>query len=337
MDKDLLLENMIANGDEQGIYIHDLLTKHYRRPTAPVPDVDAAWQQLQRRRSSGAGRRRMRWAVAAAAIILVIVGLWQLVMPLRRDDAIALEPENTTEAITLGDDAITTLDATPTLKVSNDSRWSLSRWQTIKVPRGRSCKVILPDGTAVTMNAESQLSYLRDFSGDKREVRLKGEAYFQVHHDARRPFTVKVGEMQITVLGTEFMVNGYSAKHPEVTLLKGSVRFQTDDEGSDHVLRPGEQGSIDAQGNAAVSEGDVYAVTQWLDGYFYFDDASVIDVLVQLGRWYNMGVRVENQQAVSNKVHFSASREESITDAIDGLNAIQPAHISINGKWIIVK
>ena len=88
------------------------------------------------------------------------------------------------------------------------------QWHTLSVPRGGEYKLVLADGTRVWLNAASELMYPDHFSADQRKVVLKGEAYFEVTKDVKRPFSVVLGDMEVKVLGTSFNVSAYpGVKH----------------------------------------------------------------------------------------------------------------------------
>lgn len=80
----------------------------------------------------------------------------------------------------------------------------------LSIPRGETFKVVLSDGTEVFLNSDSRLAYPTVFKGKERVVSLEGEAYFKVTKDAKHPFIVKSGNLQVRVLGTEFNVRSYS-------------------------------------------------------------------------------------------------------------------------------
>ena len=112
------------------------------------------------------------------------------------------------------------------------------------VPRGGYYSVLLEDGTTVHLNAESELVYPSAFSKDVRTVSLVGEAYFDVAHDAGRPFVVEVDGYSIEVLGTQFNVTAYADERIcRSTLVEGSVRIIPDNGRNEEeiVLTPGEQ------------------------------------------------------------------------------------------------
>lgn len=83
------------------------------------------------------------------------------------------------------------------------------------VPKGGEFKLTLSDGTKVWLNSFSELRYPVNFTGKKREVILAGEAYFDVAGDPEHPFVVKVNDLDISVLGTQFNVNAYTEGYRE--------------------------------------------------------------------------------------------------------------------------
>lgn len=90
---------------------------------------------------------------------------------------------------------------------------------------GSKTQIKLPDGTLVTLNADSKLSYPDNFLGNTREVNLDGEAFFEVAHNAEKPFIVHTKLMDIKVLGTVFDVRSYEEDNvSEASLLKGSIQ-----------------------------------------------------------------------------------------------------------------
>lgn len=105
----------------------------------------------------------------------------------------------------------------------------------ISVPAGKSMDYTFADGTTIRLNSGAKLTYPMTFAKDRREVHLEGEAYFEVSHNAEKPFIVKTFASDIEVLGTEFNVNADSETGEfSATLIKGSIRLS-------NTLQPGEQ------------------------------------------------------------------------------------------------
>lgn len=98
--------------------------------------------------------------------------------------------------------------------------------RSVQVPAGEHLRVLLADGSAVTLNACSELRYPERFARRRREVRLvRGEAFFEVAHDASAPFTVETDDVSVEVLGTKFNVNAYDKEVTTVYLKEGKVRL----------------------------------------------------------------------------------------------------------------
>lgn len=176
------------------------------------------------------------------------------------------------------------------------------------IPRGGFYSVCLEDGTVVTLNAESELTYPSVFDAHSREVELRGEAFFEVAHDADRPFYVRVSGYRIQVLGTRFNVSAYEDESlHHTTLVEGSVRIL--DESSQTVcrellLRPGEQFSHDlATSRSMVTRVDTRRYTAWMEGEFVFDNTPLGDVLRTVSRWYDF--RYEITDPALEKYTFS--------------------------------
>ena len=166
-------------------------------------------------------------------------------------------------------------------------------YNTLTTPRGGQYQLILPDGTKVWLNAASSLTYPTAFTGNSRTVEMTGEAYFEVVHDRKRPFMVRVGGQTIEDIGTRFNVNAYTDEPAQVTtLLEGAVKV------GGHLLRPGEKATVTGAtaagaGEIQVTRGDPNQAVAWKNGLFDFTDAGLQTVMRQLSRWYNVDVTYE--------------------------------------------
>jgi transmembrane sensor len=172
-------------------------------------------------------------------------------------------------------------------------------YNTLTTPRGGQYQLTLPDGTKVWLNAASSLTYPTAFTGNSRTVEMTGEAYFEVAHDKKRPFMVRVGGQTIEDIGTQFNVNAYTDEPAQVTtLLEGAVKV------GGHLLRPGEKATVTGatvagaittrtRGIIVVTKGDPEGAVAWKNGLFDFTDAGLQTVMRQLSRWYNVDVTYE--------------------------------------------
>lgn len=157
---------------------------------------------------------------------------------------------------------------------------------TIRVPRGGEYYLQLPDGTQVWLNSESELTYAISSGESTREVKLRGEAYFEVARDTNRPFQVKSKDSRIRVLGTKFNIMAYDDQTDVVTtLVDGRVSVLI---GKDSlILMPGEQARSSA-GGIELKKVDAGMYTAWKSGVFEFEKMTLEQITRQLERWYDV-------------------------------------------------
>ena len=111
----------------------------------------------------------------------------------------------------------------------------------IEVPIGERASLRLSDGTLVWLNSGSRLEYPTHFATDNRQVRLEGEAYFEVQRDESLPFIVQTNAVDVKVLGTKFNVSSYAKEETKVTLKEGKVQVDCDAGKESYILHPNEQ------------------------------------------------------------------------------------------------
>lgn len=184
----------------------------------------------------------------------------------------------------------------------------------VTVPVGQRVNLQLPDGTSVWLNASSEIIYPAYFSGSTREIHLNGEAYFEVEHNASKPFIVHTETFDIKVLGTKFNVEAYKGMEGFTTaLMEGSVEV-TDRKNKDKSVRlyPAQKVAF-RNGELCKSPIDNYDVYRWREGLICFKETRFADLMRQLEK--NYGVRILiNNEAVKEKVFSGKFRT---TDGID--------------------
>jgi len=162
-------------------------------------------------------------------------------------------------------------------------------------PAGQKSKIFLPDGSIVWLNSESSISYEREFSDSIRDIRLTGEAYFEVVKDANRPFIVYSGSISTTALGTAFDIDAFDENSITVALTQGRVNVRNTDEGDEDagfVINAGE-GVLYKQSEAqqmSIIKIDPERVRLWRDGLLELDNASLAQTVTELERWYGVDI-----------------------------------------------
>ena len=203
----------------------------------------------------------------------------------------------------------------------------------VSTPAATTTLVTLSDGTRVRLNANSTLEYPASFDdAEVREVRLKGEAHFEVTKNPHRPFVVKAGEMQTQVLGTIFDVKAYRKDAPKVTLMQGKVKVSNAD--TEVEMRPGQTATLQAD-KIVVSKASPSA-SDWLEGDFDMDQVTLAEAMSDIGAWYNKTVVFQSQANMDKLIHFRFSRRASLQEIITALNEMGVAKVRIEKGKIMV-
>ena len=196
----------------------------------------------------------------------------------------------------------------------------------VSTPAATTTLVTLSDGTRVMLNANSTLEYPASFDdAEVREVRLKGEAHFEVTKNPHRPFVVKAGEMQTQVLGTIFDVKAYRKDAPKVTLMQGKVKVSNAD--TEVEMRPGQTATLQSD-KIVVSKASPSA-SDWLEGDFDMDQVTLAEAMSDIGAWYNKTVVFQSQANMDKLIHFRFSRRASLQEIITALNEMGVAKVRI--------
>ncbi len=186
----------------------------------------------------------------------------------------------------------------------------------VSVPAGQRADIILPDGSKVCLNALSTLSYPTTFSNGSREVNLSGQAYFDVTHDEKAPFTVHAGHYDVRVLGTQFDVEAYQGTDDFcTTLISGSVLVSKGAEGAGAekvILKPNEKAYL-SDGRLAVAEVEDMSSLRWREGLVCFNKETFPNIMKQFEKYY--GVKIEISPTVNRTDTYTGKFRQS-----DGLD-----------------
>ena len=202
---------------------------------------------------------------------------------------------------------------------------------TLSTPMGGQYRVVLSDGTRVWLNAASSISYPAIFKGNERIVKVSGEAYFEVFHDASHPFIVRSEGQDIKVLGTSFNVNAYADERKTVTtLLSGKVQLSSAAKGISQHLAPGEQASLE-NGSIALKKVDADLFAAWKDGEFRFNATPLPEALRQISRWYDLDI---DYTGIPNdvQIHASINRNNQLSTVIHALEKITDLKFNVKGR-----
>ena len=207
----------------------------------------------------------------------------------------------------------------------------------LRVGRGHEYMLILSDGTKVWLNSDSELRYPVSFGKDMRRVSLSGEAYFEVAPDSTSPFIVQVDErFEVKVLGTRFNIKAYLTDiRYETTLVEGKVLVKQP-EGMGVVLNPSEQIVIGRDGEHELREVDTDYYLAWHEGWFYFNDEPLEQVLEMFGRWYDVSFECSEDVLKKLRVTGKVKRFENLREILDMVAKIAGVDFQLEDKVVKV-
>ncbi|MDR2131499.1 MAG: DUF4974 domain-containing protein [Odoribacteraceae bacterium] len=283
------------------------------RAEALAPEREKIWKRIEEALAEGNHRRpaRRRWPRYAATLLLPLLGIaWWLASerPAAEETTMAVPVVSNNRAVLVtasgerlelsrlaSDTAWQQAGVTISLDTAKVLSYTSDRppgrapeYNTLIVPRRGEYQLVLDDGTRVFLNSESELRYPIAFGkGETRRVYLKGEGYFEVTPDEKRPFVVTAGEVDIRVLGTRFDVSTHAGEGVvAATLVAGSVRVSTSDGTRHAMLKPNEQALVSGE-EISVQTVDASAYISWVHGRFCFEGATLKVITGQLERWYD--------------------------------------------------
>lgn len=205
----------------------------------------------------------------------------------------------------------------------------------ITVPAGQRVNLTLPDGTNIWLNSRSTLQYPALFSGNNREVKLDGEAYFDVKHNAKKPFIVSTKKYNVKVLGTKFNVDSYSnIGHFSTALIEGSVKIIDKKNTAKEILLSPDNKVFLQNGKLEISAISNYDDYRWKEGLICFKDIKFSELMVEFEKCYGFRILIKNKlvedfecsgkfrqsdgidyalRVLQNNIHFTFTRDDDST------------------------
>lgn len=165
----------------------------------------------------------------------------------------------------------------------------------VVMPYGRQARLQLPDGSTVYINSGSKFSFPTQFTGNKREVYIAGEAFFQVKPNAQKPFVVLSQDIEVIVTGTEFNISAYADDDfSQTVLVSGEVSVRKNNLISRKVkVNPGESAMYKKESDQILIQNvDTRQYTSWIDGYIICKKESIVEITRKLERYYNCKIEI---------------------------------------------
>lgn len=212
------------------------------------------------------------------------------------------------------------------LLIPQEKSTQIGNLQMFSVPLGSRSKVLLADGTEVSLNSGSELKYSSNFSDENRVVSLSGEAFFHVKSDPEHPFIVKTNDFDVKVTGTQFNVCTYGENnYSSTTLAEGKIELQIDGSNQNFEIKPGEKFELDRQTRTyKLEDSDVESEIAWKDGEFIFRNIPFPELVKRLERWYDVKLNYSDDGLHTFAYTGRFKNQETIWQVLDALKLTSP-------------
>ncbi|RKD88170.1 FecR family protein [Mangrovibacterium diazotrophicum] len=206
----------------------------------------------------------------------------------------------------------------------------------VSAPVGSITTVKLSDGTTVHLNYGSKISYPRIFTGKKRELKLKGEGFFEVAHNPEKPFIVEANGLNVKVLGTKFNVQAYPGQNVvSTTLVEGKVELEhATGQGSAKQLgamKPGQHVEYFINsGKIESTIGNTGKYIGWKDGLLMFENSDIEEVVDRLGRKFNVDFVVDDD--LRDLTYTVTFIDEPLSQILELMKEITPIRYRISPR-----
>ena len=205
---------------------------------------------------------------------------------------------------------------------------------------GQNTQFTLPDGSKVCLSSRSSLQYPNQFNGNLRKVILNGEAYFEVEHNAQKPFIVSTKDINVRVTGTKFDVVAYPQEHStEVILASGSVNVYLSgkDESTAKKLRPNQMYTLANNHTESVQEVDASQFTSWTKGAYDYNNETLQEISKRLERYYGAQI-ICSPDVAQLRSSGEIDLQENISTAMNDLEMILSVKCQVkNGVYYLSK
>ena len=202
---------------------------------------------------------------------------------------------------------------------------------------GKRSNFLLPDGSKVWLNANSELKYTNRFNGELREVYLKGEAFFDVKRDETRPFSIQTEDITTTVLGTSFNIKAVGGEDIEVTVATGKVRVTSSATAEEQsiLLSPYQQAAFNsATQSFTQKEVDLDIYLTWKEDKLIFNEINLSKAIAMLENRYEVDIILKNED-MANCTIIGEHENESLENVLKAMQFVLGFDYSFKSPGVV--
>ncbi len=203
-------------------------------------------------------------------------------------------------------------------------------------PLGTRTMFYLPDGSKGWLNGGSYLEFPTEFEGKSREIMLRGEAYFDVKSDPKKPFIVSGDNIEIVAYGTSFNVLAYpDDQFIKVTLVSGSIKVlgkQNDRIRNFGTIKPDQMCVYDrSTSSCLIKQINVSKNISWKEGKLTFSDDPFNEVIKKINRWYNVNIIIKDE-ILESYIYMATFEDETLDEVLKLLMLSAPINYKDIGR-----
>ena len=224
-----------------------------------------------------------------------------------------------------------------------DNKEPSLQYNEVVVPYGKKSLIELEDGTKVWLNAGSRFAFPSQFARDKREVFLKGEAYFIVAHNESKPFFVKINDLTCKVLGTTFDISAYDTDTEiKAVLVEGKIAISENStlnfNEKQTILIPNQKAVFNKEQKTIIvtDEANVELSTAWVNGWFSFSKENLLVIFNKLERYYNIKFIYDKSFVSNDLISGKLDLKDSVTDVLETLSGLSKISYQIENDNIYI-
>lgn len=211
----------------------------------------------------------------------------------------------------------------------------VSSLREVTAKAGQKIRFALPDGSEVVLNSGSTIRYHLAFDDTIRKVLLKGEAYFSVVKNAKKPFIVETTHTSVRVLGTKFNVSDYpDESHSTVTVESGRVAVWNKSK-TDSTLLVANQQAWAINGTLTKNVIASTSFPSWRSGILQLQEITLTEAIPKIARWYGVKISLENKN-IGNSTLKANFKDRSLQQLMEDLSFLLPIHYRMEGKKVII-
>lgn len=352
------LKSFMNRSEDNRVLVKTFLQLHKAEMQADfisTIDKTEGWNRVTERLAARKRRRMALWAAAAAAVVIIAFSAtWSII-------SINQKPELTMTAMMQAEAqnrAVITLAEGEGIEVDGKNASQLKDkngkvvcenkdgrivyyshipqpiYNKVSVKEGSTYQITLSDGTNITLASGSEIVY--PIGGNRRDVKLKGEALFDVAHNEHSPFTVATENgTKVTVLGTRFDVQAKKGQPVIVTVESGRVGVNHSE--TTIYLSNNEQASFGSGIESSVEKVDAKLYTSWASGIYEFNDVPMSVIAHQLSLWYGVEFEFASARVKDRKFTGALLRDEKLGYTLSLLKEVSNLKFSLSHNKIVIE